>query len=156
MMPKPVIAGRKECTKCRQWKLLLEYNKGKATDGTRSQCRMCDRNYKISVRYGLTLEEVERLWKTERCEICERKFSEHGSGHNRHLCFDHDHSTGVFRGILCNACDGALGYFQDSPEAIRNALKYLQKESEIRRYTNRCGDCGAFHGTHYSGCVNDC
>lgn len=43
-----------------------------------------------------------------------------------HLSVDHDHSTGAVRGILCNACNRALGTFGDTVEGLERALGYLK------------------------------
>lgn len=32
------------------------------------------------------------------------------------------------RGILCHFCNRALGLFQDDIDALKNAIKYLEKE----------------------------
>lgn len=38
---------KKQCTKCKQWKTLNNFNKRSAAkDGLRNQCKDCDRNYK--------------------------------------------------------------------------------------------------------------
>ncbi len=133
MLPRPLKNNKKRCTRCLKYKDLSEFNKGKATDGARSQCRVCERNYKITYRYGLTLEEVEKLWATTQCEICSCNFGEHGDGGNRHLCFDHNHKTGKLRGILCNACNGALGYMKDSVEILERAIMYLKTHAELEK-----------------------
>ena len=52
------------------------------------------------------------------CEICRVICSLH---------FDHDHSTGLFRGWLCPSCNLALGGFRDSLALLHAAIQYLQK-----------------------------
>lgn len=52
------------------------------------------------------------------CEICARAPS-------AALHFDHDHTTGLFRGWLCGACNKALGLFRDDPDRLLAAAAYL-------------------------------
>lgn len=44
----------------------------------------------------------------------------------RRLSVDHDHHTGLIRGILCWACNAALGKFRDDGERIVKAAEYVQ------------------------------
>jgi len=55
------------------------------------------------------------------CQICGHDFSKHKK------CVDHDHETGAFRDILCNACNIGLGGFKDSGALLLNAISYLMK-----------------------------
>ena len=41
------------------------------------------------------------------------------------LHVDHCHDTGVVRGLLCSHCNTALGKFQDSPELLTAAIRYI-------------------------------
>ena len=40
------------------------------------------------------------------------------------LCVDHDHKTKKFRGLLCQACNRSLGWFENNKEKVK---KYLAR-----------------------------
>ena len=77
-------------------------------------------------RYGLTLDDYEKLYKSQRgrCAICARSHRKaHGlRGESFHV--DHDHRTGQVRGLLCRRCNAALGVFTTTT-LLRSALRYL-------------------------------
>lgn len=77
--------------------------------------------------YGLTEAEYGAMWAGQRglCAICNKKLKSGGSTH-----IDHCHDTGIVRGLLCRECNIGLGYFRDSPETLREAAKYVEKETE--------------------------
>ena len=58
------------------------------------------------------------------CDIC--KTSIPGFG-RKNLSVDHNHKTGVVRGMLCQKCNIGLGNFNDSPEILKKAIMYLKK-----------------------------
>lgn len=70
------------------------------------------------VHYGLTFEEHKILFSDPFCRICGRE------GHH----IDHDHKTGKVRGLLCRACNPAIGAMQDNPELLRRAALYVEGE----------------------------
>jgi hypothetical protein len=43
----------------------------------------------------------------------------------RKLVVDHDHETGKIRGLICNACNCALGFVRDEPDTMRRLIAYL-------------------------------
>jgi hypothetical protein len=69
----------------------------------------------------------DELWRLQCgvCAICRTSdFGKQGP------CGDHDHATGLMRGVLCSVCNLALGLFRDSPERLLSAVTYLQKISQ--------------------------
>lgn len=66
-------------------------------------------------KYGLTMEDYEQLLVSQNCvcALCKRpERARHQNGRVRHLAVDHDHATGVVRGLLCYACNVHVGYFE--------------------------------------------
>jgi hypothetical protein len=53
------------------------------------------------------------------CAICG------GGNGDRRLAIDHDHMTGRVRGLLCSACNRAIGLLRDSPDRFTKAATYL-------------------------------
>ena len=58
-----------------------------------------------------------------RCDICGRD----PDGRWKQLNIDHCHKTGKFRGLLCFACNQAIGTFQDDPKLLLKAAMYLMR-----------------------------
>jgi tRNA(Ile2) C34 agmatinyltransferase TiaS len=75
--------------------------------------------------YGITVEQFNEMLERQNgvCAIC----GEDNSRFGKRLAIDHDHDTGVVRGLLCNSCNGALGLFKDDEATLLKALDYIQK-----------------------------
>lgn len=75
--------------------------------------------------YGLSLETYERIWNEQKghCAICQTALTR-GS---RKCHLDHNHETGVVRGILCHHCNVGLGHFRDDPSLCEAAAAYLRE-----------------------------
>jgi hypothetical protein len=56
-----------------------------------------------------------------RCGICGQEFP------IQELMIDHSYRLSDNRGLLCRAHNSALGFFKDSPQMLRNALRYLKR-----------------------------
>lgn len=55
------------------------------------------------------------------CDIC---------GGTYRICFDHCHTTGKFRGWICNSCNAALGHVRDDVGRLHKMIVYLNKFNE--------------------------
>ena len=77
-------------------------------------------------RYGLDSDQFNELLRSQngKCAIC---FSSESGGRNNTWHVDHDHATGIVRGLLCAGCNVGLGNFKDIPERMRLAAAYLEK-----------------------------
>lgn len=77
----------------------------------------------IRRQYGISYDQYEQLIKAQGggCAICGRTKEPDG----RKLSIDHDHATGLTRGVLCYACNKALGLFYDKKDLLLNAHNYL-------------------------------
>jgi sulfur transfer complex TusBCD TusB component (DsrH family) len=78
--------------------------------------------------YGLTLEQYDAMVIEQNgvCAIC--KQSETVSI-KKNMCIDHDHKTGKVRQLLCDKCNRGIGYFNESIDALEQAVLYLKKHS---------------------------
>ncbi len=78
------------------------------------------KNKKLKDRYGITLVQYNEMVKKQsgKCAICENECKLH---------VDHCHVTGVVRGLLCNGCNRAIGFFNDEPRKLLKAVSYIVK-----------------------------
>jgi hypothetical protein len=74
-------------------------------------------------KYNLTIELWDALFNAQGrcCKIC-GSIESGGKG----WATDHDHVTGKFRGILCNACNNLLGFGRDSVIILQAAIAYIK------------------------------
>ncbi len=153
------LRTEKKCPKCRETKPVTEFNRiGKRFQSQCRPCQQeysrlkkeeyrqsghADiywRGYYEEVRrwqsllrkHGITKEEYERLEKKQGglCAICRKKESEIYRGTLLRLAVDHDHKTGKVRGLLCRACNLAIGKFGEDLETLKRAVAYLEASIE--------------------------
>jgi len=82
------------------------------------------RQCKIERLYGLSHKNWLKMWEDQngRCKICGENFTKPGDAN-----VDHNHKTGKIRGLICRKCNLGLGNFNDDPELLIKASKYLKK-----------------------------
>ncbi len=73
-------------------------------------------------QYGVTKEYYnECMSNAVECESC---------GSTKKLCYDHDHETMKFRGVLCSNCNRGLGFLGDNIEGVEKMLKYIKERTK--------------------------
>ncbi len=81
------------------------------------------KDYQLQRNYGITIQEYNKLLKKQKnvCAICGK---EETSKKYSCLSVDHDHKTGVVRGLLCSRCNLAVGVIENTD--LLKILKYLK------------------------------
>jgi len=130
----------KTCSACLVDLPLDAFRPGKRyVGGKRARCRNCDnakrRSYLKQHPYKrtnqITPAEYQKLFKEQNglCAICKHPEQAIDPRYNtpRSLAVDHNHMTGLNRGLLCTACNTALGKMEDNIERLQAAITYLRK-----------------------------
>lgn len=109
------------CSLCDETKPAAEFYDKRPGELDR-RCRRCRKSQYLQRRHGIDIDEFEGIcWLQDgKCRICGDLL---GEGKQVHI--DHDHQTGVIRGVLCNNCNRGIGFLRDDPELIRSAADYL-------------------------------
>lgn len=103
---------------------------GELNDGRKRKCGMCGKprptRRKPSHMTALELpyEEFVLINGGDHCGICGR-----GPSEVRRLDRDHDHKTGLGRGLLCHRCNRALAGWM-TVDWLRAAIAYLERGGE--------------------------
>lgn len=124
----------KRCPRCKGVFPLDSFPRNRAAkDGLGNYCKPChavisrankvkrhgsERNYLLKFRYGITADQADLMIAVQKgcCAICQRK---------RKLQVDHDHRTGVVRGMLCFDCNAGLGILDDDIGRLNALADYL-------------------------------
>ena len=130
----------KYCKGCNRNKLVTEFWKRRGKP--RVLCSVCDakkmkewgkanpdkikahdraKNYKV--KYGITVADYDRILAAQGgvCALCQGL-----EILDRHYCVDHNHTTGIVRGLLCYRCNSGLGVFGDDIEGLQRVVEYLK------------------------------
>jgi len=111
---KKLPPGERWCSGCQKGLPIVDF-----TGGER-RCRKCKSKDHIRRKYGLDEEQYKNLVTEQggKCAMC---------GINDFKYVDHDHTTGLVRGLLCPTCNTGLGYLETHQDLISNAKWYLAK-----------------------------
>lgn len=113
------------CTRCSTPRPETEFHRNASkASGRESECRVCTGDRKLLARYGITREQYDQMYADQdgRCLIC---LTPEGEG--RRMAVDHCHGQdGQVRALLCSNCNTALGLFQENPNLMIRAARYLR------------------------------
>lgn len=147
----------KTCSKCNTEKLLNEFNKCKSfKDGLQRYCRECSnkahkewyqknkekekeeslnryylskdyaKDKSLQRKYNITLEDQKKLLdKKQNGKCANTKCNKPWNA------TDHNHVSGLVRGLLCRECNISLGLLDDSFDKIIALAKYLHEAENI-------------------------
>jgi hypothetical protein len=135
----------KTCTGCGELKPASDFKVRKYKNGSTgltAKCVPCERAYQRNWKnkwyetadkakllesrrkttYGITREEtIDMLLEQDFCcPICLKPLD------LSDFCVDHNHETGVVRGLLNRGCNSALGKFDDNVATLTRAQAYLE------------------------------
>lgn len=119
----------KVCSKCSEALPLSSFGNSSGGNHLRAECKKCSNN--LRKLRTILRSIIQKPDKDHVCPICNSNEEEsHGKGNlkNGSWALDHDHKTHEFRGWLCHKCNRALGGFNDNPEYLLKAIKYLKGE----------------------------
>ncbi len=116
--------GFKWCAQCQAQLPLSDFTQ--TAKKTAAYCKPCTTAYNLDrnlrLRFGMSTADYWALFDLQGgvCWICQRK------PRSVRLAVDHDHKTGLVRGLLCSQCNHKLlGAAHDDPERLWRALNYL-------------------------------
>lgn len=136
------------CSKCKALKPIEEFSvsvTGRRAGKPFSRCRTCRASdhkerkkrdpsvydriewpSKIKKMYGITPKDYDKMFDSQggACAVCKSKVP--GGGKGRFM-IDHCHATKKVRGLLCQACNRAIGLLKDNPENAVRVAAYLNK-----------------------------
>ena len=128
-----------KCIRCYKTKNVCNFPKYKKGRGFQGVCKSCKAEWmrldriKNPIRYknhdlktyGINVDSYNLQLKKQdgRCAICKK---ENPYKNRKWLYVDHDHNTGVFRGLLCGSCNSAIGLLKENIKTLKCAIDYLE------------------------------
>jgi len=139
----PLLEGEKQCGTCLKRKPVCDFHRNSGVrDGLNSICKLCTserqrsipiekiREYNRRRDYGISPQEYDIRFSEQggACAVCRMAETciDPRSGKVKPLSLDHNHQTKQNRGLLCHACNVALGYMRDDPKNIRALADYAE------------------------------
>jgi hypothetical protein len=89
------------------------------------------KDHDLRKNFDITLADYTQMAVTQggKCAICNCEETAVRGGKAKALAVDHDHATGKIRGLLCSACNTAMGKLKDNRDILLAMIRYLDKHS---------------------------
>jgi hypothetical protein len=120
----------KDCRDCGDVKPLSAFQWRKETGKYRNICNTCRHFTNTKRLYGIDRKAFYALREAQgyKCAICKVGEEDAKYAHQilTPLVVDHDHETGVVRGLLCMGCNFMLGKAKDNTDTLQSAIEYLK------------------------------
>lgn len=124
------------CRLCLRAQRLADYHKHKARKNPERNARRRGTGSHwasaLKTKYGITVDQYDTILQKQDycCAICRQPETQRDTRYGQvlRLAVDHDHKTGRIRGLLCSACNTAIGKFNDDPDLIQSAIAYLKQQ----------------------------
>lgn len=125
------------CRKCNSARQMEIYNLDRKANAAKrlvfyhankDAYKLYNQSKRLRTQYGMTEEDYLVLLDKQsgKCAICG---TTQPKGNGNRMKVDHDHATGKVRGLLCNACNTAIGFAGDNPERLRVMATYLEEHN---------------------------
>lgn len=81
----------------------------------------------LKKKYGMTESDYEHMLSGQagQCFICGPNIK--NPHWMKHLCIDHDHTTGKVRALICDRCNKLLGMARENSMILKSAARYIER-----------------------------
>ncbi len=117
--------GKKQCPRCKEIKHISSFTPSRwEITGLTSWCKICVHDNALRRMYGITLADKFRMIDEQGGRCANRGCLELVDVHSS---VDHCHTSGRVRGVLCRACNKALGLLKEDPGRIEGLAGYIRQ-----------------------------
>lgn len=99
----------------------------KCLGGRRSEQNWVSYGIKNADGSPFTVVDYDRAYQIQQGRCANLGCRKHQSELARRLHTDHDHKTGLFRGLLCSYCNSGLGMMREDVEILIGLVNYLKR-----------------------------
>jgi hypothetical protein len=99
-----------------------------ASTDDRLKRKRAEREFRLKTQYGLSVERFNAILDSQGGRCANSGCRKILDLDNKNSAIDHCHKAGHVRGILCQNCNSAIGYLNNSHRRAAGLVKYLSRE----------------------------